>query len=84
MWFVYLLRCRDGTFYTGVTTDIDRRIAEHNGLAAGEKGAKYTKSRRPVVVVYQESVENRSAAQQRESVLRRMPRIKKLQLAKPL
>ena len=50
MYFVYLLRCADGTLYTGCTNDLDRRLAAHN---AG-KGAKYTRSRRPVVLVYRE------------------------------
>ena len=58
MYFVYLLRCADGTLYTGCTNDLDRRLAAHN---AG-KGAKYTRSRRPVVLVYREQAAERSAA----------------------
>ncbi len=61
MYFVYLLRCADGTLYTGCTNDLDRRLAAHN---AG-KGAKYTRSRRPVVLVYREQAADRSAAPSR-------------------
>jgi len=78
-WYVYILQCADGTLYTGVTTDITRRLAEHNGTARGE-GARYTKARRPVRLVYQEAAENRSQAQQREAALRRLSRVQKQQL----
>lgn len=77
---VYLLRCKDGTYYTGVTTDLERRVREHNGSS---KGAKYTKSRRPVTLVYSETRTDRSAAQKREHVLRTLPRVEKDKLAKP-
>ena len=76
---VYLLRCADGSFYTGITTDLVRRVAEHNGSG---KGAAYTRARRPVVLVYAEPAESRSAAQKREYELRTLPRAKKLLLAK--
>lgn len=75
---VYLLRCADGTFYTGVTTDLERRLEEHNH---GDRGARYTKARRPVALVYQEAAKNRSQAQQREYFLRTLPRTEKLKLA---
>jgi putative endonuclease len=78
MYTVYLLRCSDGTYYTGVTTDIDRRVSEHN---TSEKGAKYTKPRRPVVLVYREAALSRSEAQKREYVLRNLPRAEKEKLA---
>lgn len=68
-WFVYILRCRDGTFYTGITTNLDRRLAEHNG---GKLGARYTKARRPVTLAYAETVSSRSAAARREHQLRRL------------
>jgi putative endonuclease len=74
---VYILRCNDGTFYTGVTTDVVRRLKEHN---ESDKGAKYTKARRPVMLAYSESCSSRSEAQKREYVLRKLPRIKKIQL----
>ena len=66
-WLVYILRCRDGSLYTGCTNDLDSRLAAHN---AG-KGAKYTASRRPVKVVYTESVDSKSAAMRREIQIKR-------------
>ncbi len=81
-WYVYMVLCSDGTYYTGVTTDLVRRVAEHNGEAGIGKGAKYTKARRPVRLVYSETVENRSLAQSRESVVRHMARIDKEKLVK--
>ncbi len=73
MAFVYLLECRDGTLYTGWTTDLAARVAAHNQGT----GAKYTRSRRPVRLVYWESVADRSAALRREAALRRLPRAAK-------
>ena len=67
-WVVYILRCADGTLYTGVTTDAGKRLAEHNG----GRGARYTRSRLPVKLVYSEPARDRSAAQQRESEIKRM------------
>lgn len=81
-WFVYILKCADGSLYTGVTTDIDRRLKEHNGEGAKSKGAKYTKARRPVILVYQESALDRSTAQIREAQLRKLSKIEKEKLAK--
>ena len=78
-WFVYLLRCADGTLYTGITTDVDRRLAEHN--ADNALGARYTRSRRPVELVYVEAAESRSAAAKREAALRKLGRGRKLALA---
>jgi putative endonuclease len=74
---VYLLECADGTFYTGVTTDMARRLIEHN---EGTKGAKYTKARRPVSLVYEEACTSRSDAQKREHVLRTLSHAHKLAL----
>jgi putative endonuclease len=73
---VYLLRCRDGTLYAGITTDLVRRLREHN---AG-RGAAYTRSRLPVKLVYDEPVPDRSAALRREAALRRLDRREKLAL----
>ena len=74
--FCYILECSDGTFYTGWTTDVERRVKMHN---AG-RGAKYTKMRGPVKLVYTERLQNRSAAQKRERAIKRLPRVKKIAL----
>ena len=73
MWYVYLLRCADNTLYTGVATDVDRRAREHNS----GHGAKYTRSRRPVSLVYQEPCESKSAALKRELALKRLTKAQK-------
>ena len=77
-WFVYLLRCNDGTFYTGITTDVERRVREHN---EGAKGARYTRARRPVELVYQECCESRSQAARREYTVRKLPHATKRSMA---
>ena len=77
-WRVYILRCADGTLYTGVAIDVVRRIAEHNGKHA--HGARYTRSRRPVKLVYQEQASNRSAACKREYRIKQLTRREKLKL----
>lgn len=74
---VYLLECSDGTYYTGVTTDMERRLEEHN---SSRKGARYTRARRPVRVVHTESYPSRSDAQKREYVLRTLSRAEKEKL----
>ena len=76
-WTVYLARCRDGTLYTGVTTDPARRLAQHNAGC----GAAYTRSRLPVTLIYLEAVGDRSGAQRREYAIRRMTRREKEALA---
>jgi putative endonuclease len=76
-WTVYLARCGDGTLYTGVTTNPDRRLAEHNSGC----GAAYTRSRRPVTLIYLETVSDRSGALRREHAIRQMSRIQKEALA---
>ncbi|MFU8837161.1 MAG: GIY-YIG nuclease family protein [Thiohalomonadaceae bacterium] len=76
-WYVYILRCQDGSFYTGVTTDLVRRLAEHNH---GSRGARYTRARRPVQLCYQEHAIDRSQAQQREHALRKLSAAAKRQL----
>lgn len=75
-WFVYLLRCGDGTLYTGSTNDLTGRLAVHQR----GKGAKYTRSRLPVELVYQEAVPDRSAALRREAAIKRLDRRRKLAL----
>ena len=79
-WFVYMVRCADDTLYTGITTDVERRVREHNGQ--GGPGARYTRSRQPVTVIYQERVASRSAASRREWEIKRMSRARKLALAR--
>jgi len=69
-WFVYILRCQDGSFYTGITTDVDRRVREHK---AGE-GSSYTASRGVEKLVYKEVVNSRSAASQREAEIKQLSR----------
>ena len=76
-YWVYMLRCRDGSLYTGSTTDVERRCALHN---AG-KGAKYTRSRLPVELIYQEPAADRSAALRREAAIKRMTHRQKWALA---
>ena len=76
-WQVYILQCSDGTLYTGITDDLSRRISMHN---AG-KGAKYTRGRGPVTLVYQESCPDKGGALRREHAIKSLPRAKKLELA---
>lgn len=75
-WYVYMLRCGDGSLYTGCTDDVERRLAVHNS----GKGAKYTRSRLPVTLVYREVVADKSAALRREAAIKALPRSKKLAL----
>lgn len=77
-WCVYLLRCRDGSLYTGVTSDLLRRLRQHNGEIAG--GASYTRGRRPVELLWSEPCADRSSAQRREAAIRRLSRRQKLSL----
>lgn len=76
MYYVYLLRCADGTLYTGFTNNLARRLTAHN---AG-KGAKYTRSRLPVDLVYWENFSNKSSALRREYAIKQLPRRQKLTL----
>ena len=75
-WFVYLVQCRDGSLYARVTTDLVARVREHN---AG-RGAKYTRSRRPVRLVWSVSAPSHSAALRREAAVKRLPRLEKIAL----
>jgi putative endonuclease len=76
--WVYVVRCADRTYYTGYTTDVDRRVAEHND---GE-GAKYTRGRTPVELVHRERFDSRSAAMQREAEIKALNRREKGQLVR--
>ena len=77
-WFVYLARCADNSLYAGVTTDCQRREREHNGQ--GKAGARYTKTRRPVTIVWFEPHPDRSSACKREAEIKKSPRKHKLGL----
>jgi putative endonuclease len=77
-WHVYIVRCADGTLYAGVAIDVVRRVDEHNGLR--KIGARYTRARRPVKLVYQEMAANRSAACKREYRIKQLSRREKLAL----
>jgi len=77
-WFVYMLRCADDTLYTGVSTDVARRVDEHN--AGAPLGARYTRARRPVVLVFQESAASRGDAQRRELEIKAKDRAGKFAL----
>ncbi|QIG71357.1 GIY-YIG nuclease family protein [Rhizobium phage RHph_TM39] len=75
-WTVYIVECRDKSLYTGITTDINRRLLQHNNGT----GAKYTRSRRPVSIVYTEKLPDRSSALKREYAIKQLSRKEKLQL----
>ncbi|MBT4192480.1 MAG: GIY-YIG nuclease family protein [Candidatus Diapherotrites archaeon] len=76
MFFVYFLKCRDGSFYCGYTNDLDKRIEAHNK----GKGAKYTMKRRPVSLIYSEEFETKSEAMKREYALKQLTRREKEEL----
>jgi predicted GIY-YIG superfamily endonuclease len=75
-WVVYILSCADGTFYTGITTDVDRRCRQHND----GKASRYTRSRRPTRLVYQEPQANQAAALRREAAIKALSRREKATL----
>jgi len=75
MYFVYIAQCSDDTFYTGITSDLKRRIEEHN---SSKLGAKYTKARRPVKLIYSKEFNDRSSAQIEEARIKKLTRNKKL------
>lgn len=81
MYYVYIVLCADDTFYTGITKDLERRIEEHN---TSDKGAKYTKARRPVKLVYHDKCQDRSDASKREYAIKKMRREKKQHLINSL
>jgi putative endonuclease len=77
MYFLYILECTDQTLYTGITTDLDRRILEHN---TSDRGAKYTRARRPVRLVYSKKYRDRSTALKAEAKMKCLSRIEKMDL----
>lgn len=78
MYFVYVLQCKDGSLYTGITTDLARRLAEHTS----GKGAKYTRGKKVGAIVYSERKRNRSTASKREAEIKSWTRAEKLNLVK--
>ncbi len=76
IWYIYILECKDGMLYTGITDNVQKRMAAHN---AG-KGAKFTRGRGPLILRYQETCESHSAALQREIQIKRLKRAEKLAL----
>ena len=72
--YTYMLKCHDGTIYTGWTTQLDRRISEHNS----GRGAKYTRSRRPVELIYYEELESKEKAMKREAEIKKMTKKQKI------
>ncbi len=79
-WFTYIVRCADDSLYTGVCTDVQRRIDEHNSNT--RSAARYTRARQPVELVYCEAVNNRSEACKREAEIRKLNRQQKLRLVR--
>ena len=77
-WYVYMVRCADESLYTGISRDVERRISEHNG--DDKLGARYTRARRPVSLVYREAAASRSEAARREAAIKRLNRAQKEQL----
>lgn len=80
MYYLYILECADQTLYTGITTDLKRRMAEHNGQ---KLGAKYTAARRPVKLVYSKKFATRSAASKEEARIKKLAKPQKLELIRP-
>lgn len=77
MYFLYILRCADKTLYTGITTDLDRRVIEHNG---SKLGARYTSARRPVKLVFYKEFKDRSSASMEEARIKKLKKSDKLEL----
>ena len=78
-WFVYILRCADDSLYTGITNDVARRVKQHN---TGQQGARYTRQRRPVTLVYCEKVDGRAVALRRELEIKALGKAHKETLIK--
>jgi len=81
MYYLYILKCADKTLYTGITTDLERRISEHN---ENKLGAKYTASRRPVKLIYSKRFKNRANASKEEARIKNLTRKQKLELIKKI
>ena len=72
MWYVYVLLCSDNSFYCGITTNVERRLKQHNGIIKG--GAKYTRGRRPCIVIYTKKASDRSDASKKECLFKKLSR----------
>ena len=81
MYYIYILKCADKTLYTGITVDLNRRLTEHND---SKLGAKYTRMRRPVKLIYSKKFRNRSLASKEEVRIKNLSRKDKLELIKTL
>lgn len=77
MYYLYILKCADDTLYTGITTDLERRVAEHN---TSKLGARYTSARRPVRLVYSKKFKDRSSASKEESRIKKLKKVDKVKL----
>ena len=76
VWYLYILRCKDGTYYTGITTDVEKRLEAHRS----GKGAKYTRGRGPLELVYSEACQDHSHALKREYEVKKLSKEQKLQM----
>ena len=74
-WYMYVILCFDNSFYCGITTNLQKRLKQHNGIIKG--GAKYTRSRRPCKYIYKESAQNRSDASKKEASFKKLSRKQK-------
>lgn len=79
MYYVYIVLCNDNTLYTGITTDVQRRVIEHN---SSDRGARYTRIRQPVILQYSQPFKNRSLASKEEARIKKLSRTEKLLLIK--
>lgn len=79
MYYLYILRCKDKTLYSGITVDLGRRVSEHN---SSKLGARYTRARRPVKLIYSKRYKNRSTASKAEAKIKKLSRQEKLNLIK--
>ncbi len=79
-WFVYIVQCADGSLYTGIARDLGQRMAQHNGERPG--GARFTRGRRPVRLIWSAAASDRSAASRREAGIKKLSRTQKLALAR--
>ncbi len=79
-WTIYIVRCSDGSLYTGITNNLERRLNEHNDKSIQSKAAKYTRARQPVILAYFETAVDRAAASRREYQIKQLSRTEKLKL----